>query len=157
VVSSTIKNKQMKFFQIVTAVIGFALLFSSCTDYGKKATKGIVEVYYKDGITENEAQKTAVLLASIDSTRNSTSKEPSKETKSMQLVKIADTVCYRMVTSKEKLAGIDDFAFEAIGNILSDSVFNGKPVNVELTDNMFNTFKKIPYKKIDFNNIPEQK
>lgn len=141
----------MKPLRILTALVLLSFSFSSCSDYGKKATKGTIEVYYKEGITESEAQKTAALIADIDKSNDSTS----KETKSMQLIKIADTVCYRMVTSKEKLAGVNDFAFEVIGNIISDSVFNGKPVNVELTDNSFNTFKKIQYKKLDMNNLEQ--
>ena len=141
----------MKPLQLLTALFFVAVVFSSCKDYGKKATKGPVEVYYKDGVNETEAQKTAVLLADIDSSQNNNT----KETKSMQLTRKADTVCFKMVASKEKLAGVNDLAFEVIGNMLADSIFSGKPVNVELTDNTFNTFKKITYKKLDLNNLPQ--
>lgn len=141
----------MKPLQLLTALFLVVVVFSSCKDYGKKATKGPVEVYYKDGVNETEAQKTAVLLADIDSSQNNNT----KETKSMQLTRKADTVCFKMVASKEKLAGVNDLAFEVIGNMLADSIFSGKPVNVELTDNTFNTFKKIPYKKLDLNNLPQ--
>jgi hypothetical protein len=58
-----------------------------------------------------------------------------------------------MVASKEKLATVNDFAFEVIGNMFADSVFKGKPVNVELTDDRFKTFKKIQFKKLDLNNL----
>lgn len=135
--------------RILTAAVSLTLLFSSCKDYGKKATKGPIEVYYKDGVTESEAQKAAILFAYIDSSQNNNT----KETKSMQLSKSADTICFKMVASKEKLATVNDFAFEVIGNMIADSVFNGKPVNVELTDNTFNTFKKIQFKKLDMNNL----
>jgi hypothetical protein len=139
----------MKPLQILTALITLTIVFSSCKDYGKKATKGPIEVYYKDGVTEAEAQKTADLFAYIDSSQNNNT----KETKSIQLTKSADTICFRMVASKEKLATVNDFAFEVIGNMFADSVFSGKPVNVELTDNTFNTFKKIHFKKLDLNNL----
>ncbi len=132
---------------IIPALLFTAAVFSSCTNYGKKAEKGTVEVYYKDGISETQASRTAALLSEIDRTQNSNSKEK----RSMQLVAVNDTVCFRMVANKDKLAGVDDMAFQAIGTIISDSVFAGKPVTVELTDNTFKTFKKIPYKKLDLN------
>lgn len=121
------------------------VLFTSCTNYGKKVQKGTVEVYYKEGIDEKAATHTAAILAEIDSAQNNNT----KQTRSIQLEQLKDTVCFRMVANKDKLAGVDDFAFQAIGEIISDSAFSGKPVVVELTDNMFKTFKKIPYKKID--------
>lgn len=140
----------MKPVQILSAAL-LAFLFSSCSDYGKKATKGPVEVYYKEGVTEAEAQKTADLFFYIDSSQNNNT----KNAKSIQLTKSADTICFRMVASKEKLATVNDFAFEVIGNMFADSVFGGKPVNVELTDNTFKTFKKVPFKKMDLNNLSE--
>ncbi len=124
------------------------VLFASCTNYGKKVQKGTVEVYYKEGIDEKAATHTAAILAEIDSAQNNNT----KQTRSVQLEQLKDTVCFRMVANKEKLAGVDDFAFQAIGEIISDSAFSGKPVVVELTDNMFKTFKRVPYKKIDLSN-----
>lgn len=141
----------MKPVQLLTVFLSAAVFFSSCSNYGKKATKGPIEVYYKDGVSESEAQKAANLFAYIDSTQNNNT----KVTKSMQLMKSTDTICFKMVADKSKLAGVNDQAFEVIGNMLADSVFNGKPVNVELTDNTFNTFKKINYKKLDLNNLPQ--
>lgn len=127
------------------------VLFTSCTNYGKKVQKGTVEVYYKEGIGEKEASRTAALLYEIDSTQNSTN----KDTRSMQLEPLKDTIVFRMVTNKDKLAEVPDMAFQVIGAIISDSAFNGKPVTVELTDDHFKTFKKIPYLKPDLNNLPE--
>ena len=127
------------------------VLFSSCTNYGKKVQKGTVEVYYKEGIGEKEASRTAALLYEIDSAQN----KNTKETRSMQLEPLKDTILFRMVANKDKLAGVPDMAFQVIGTIISDSAFNGKPVLVELTDDQFKTFKKIPYLKMDLNNLPE--
>ena len=70
--------------------------------------------------------------------------------KSFQLFKKNDSLCIRMVADKAKVAGVDEMSFFAIGNMVSDSIFNGKPVNVELTNDKFETYKTFPYKKIDF-------
>ena len=121
-------------------LIAVSLLASSCTDYGKKVSKKHIEVYYKDGITETEANGTASLLYSIDSAYNN-----SRDTKSMQLVKTNDTVTYRMVVNQDRLADVGEGAFLAIGIMLSDSVFHHAPVNVDLTDNHFKTIKTIHY------------
>ena len=43
-----------------------AIIFTACTDYGKKVKHGHIEVYYKDGITEDMAQKTADFVYQID-------------------------------------------------------------------------------------------
>ena len=39
--------------------------------------------------------------------------------------------------------------------MISDSIFSGKPVNVELTDDKFKTFKTYPYQKLDFEKLEE--
>jgi hypothetical protein len=123
------------------------VLFTSCTNYGKKVKKGTVEIYYKEGIAENEASRTAALIFEIDSTN--------KDTRSMQLEAGKDTIVFRMVTNKEKLAAVPDVAFQVIGTMISDSAFKGRPVVVELTDDHFKTFKKIPYSKLDLGKLPE--
>lgn len=123
------------------------VLFTSCTNYGKKVKKGTVEIYYKEGIEESQANRTAALIFEIDSAN--------KETRSMQLEAGKDTILFRMVANKEKLAGVPDVAFQVIGTMISDSAFKGKPVVVELTDDLFKTFKKIPYSKLDLNKLPE--
>lgn len=123
------------------------VLFTSCTNYGKKVKKGTVEIYYKEGIEESQASRTAALIFEIDSAN--------KDTRSMQLEAGKDTILFRMVANKEKLAGVPDVAFQVIGTMISDSAFKGKPVVVELTDDHFETFKKIPYSKLDLNKLPE--
>lgn len=123
------------------------VFFTSCTNYGKKVKKGTVEIYYKEGIEESQASRTAALIFEIDSAN--------KDTRSMQLEAAKDTILFRMVANKEKLAGVPDVAFQVIGTMISDSAFKGKPVVVELTDDHFKTFKKIPYSKLDLNKLPE--
>lgn len=131
----------MKMVKILSVLFILSLTFTSCKDYGKKAVKDSIEVYYKDGVTADQAQKTAELLAASVKT---------KDTRSIQLIKKNDVYCYRMVTDKAKLAssGMPDETFFQIGNEISENIFNGAPVNVELTDDRFETFKTFPYKKM---------
>lgn len=120
-----------------------AISFVSCTNYGKKAKKGNIEVYYKNGISKEEAEKTAaVLYNSVQGTSGAEGR------KSMQLTKgNGDTILFRMVVDKEKLPQVKDENFLAIAYILSDSVFAGKPVNVDLTNNSFKTTRSITFVK----------
>jgi hypothetical protein len=52
------KKNSRSLFILVIAVIGL----SSCTNYGDKVSKDFVEVYYKDNISKEQAQKTLDLL-----------------------------------------------------------------------------------------------
>lgn len=122
-----------------------ALLLTGCSNYGKKVSKDYVEVYYKDGITKDEAQQTANLLFELDKTNNS------RDTKSFQLSGKGDTVLCKMVINKANLSNMPpDESFNMIGNMLADSVFKGKPVNLDLTDNKFVSIRTVHYKKLDY-------
>ena len=132
--------------QKTTAVLALLVLisFTSCNNYGKKASTGHVETFYKDGITEGQAKKVSTLIFNIDERGGNPKTE-----KSFQLCKNHDTVCFRMVLAEEnKVKELDDFDFLAMANIVSDSVFNGAPVNIDLTNNKFESLKMIPYKKL---------
>ena len=118
-----------------------ALLFSSCTNYGDKVAKDFVEIYYKDGITGEQAQKTLeILYPSWNEAGNK---------KSVQLTKNADTIYFRMVINEEKAKDIKDESYLMLGAGLSMSVFNNEPVNVELTDNRFNTLRTLHFQPIE--------
>ena len=134
----------------IALVLLVIICFTACTNYGKKASKGHVETYYKEGITEEEAQNAAALMYNIDETANN-----AKVQKSFQLIKKNDTVCFRMVVDAEKAKAIGDFSFIAIANMVSDSVFKGAPVNMDLTNDKFESVKFISYKKIDLNSTGE--
>ncbi len=121
------------------------VILSSCKDYGKKASKGHVSTYYKDGVTESQAEKASNLMFYVDSVSNNPKTE-----KSFQLIREKDTVCYRMVVDKNRMDDVTTEDFLAISNMISDSVFNGYPVNMDLTDNLFNTVKRITFKKINY-------
>jgi len=129
----------------VVIVLLALLAFTSCTDYGKKTTKGHIETYYKDGITEDQAKRASELMYEVDEISHN-----AKVQKSFQLCKMHDTVCFRMVVNEDKAKALDDISFLAISNIISDSVFNGAPVNMDLTTNTFKTIKTITYKKVNF-------
>ena len=143
------KNRNQLFvFYLLCLVAGLM----ACTNYGKKVNHGHIEVYYKDGISKEQAQKTADLLYLADvSTNNNTTTR-----RSMQLLKKnEDTICFRMAVDELKLASMGNDPFYAIGSILSDSIFNGKPVSVELTTNRFITIRSLAFKKMQVNNYGE--
>jgi hypothetical protein len=71
-----------------------------------------------------------------------------KVEKSFQLCKKNDSICLSMVVNEEKVKAVPDFSFIAIANMVSDSAFNGAPVNIDLTNNKFESIKMISYKKI---------
>jgi len=125
------------------------LVLTGCTNYGKKVSHGHIEIYYKEGISKEQAQKTADLFYAIDEASHNAITQ-----KSMQLCKEKDSFCFRMVVDKKKLASVPEDAFYAMGNILSDSIFGSNPVNIDLTDNHFKTLRTLHYKKIDFNAMP---
>src|SRR5881394_604914 len=95
--SKSICMIKTKILIVVLVLIGF----TSCTDYGKQAVKGNVEIYYKDGITEDQAKRAAEVIYNM---------EPgdAKVQKSFQLCKKNDSVCLRMVVNEEKSKSIED-------------------------------------------------
>ncbi len=135
--------------QKTTVVLALLVLigFTSCNNYGKRTSTGHVETYYQEGITEDQAKKVSNLIYNIDDRAGN-----AKTEKSFQLCKKNDTVCFRMVVNEKKATALDDFSFLAIANMVSDSVFKGAPVNMDLTDNKFESIKMIHYKKIGAGN-----
>jgi hypothetical protein len=123
------------------------LIFSSCTNYGDKVAKDYVEIYYKDGITELQAQKTLdILYPSWNEAGNK---------KSVQLTKKADTIYFRMVINEEKAKDIKDEAYLLLGAGLSASIFNDAPVNIDLTDNRFNTIRTLHFHPLETSNVDD--
>ena len=116
---------------------------AACSNYGSKATSDNIEVYYKDGISKEQAEKTARLF---DQLLNETRPDDHSK-KSFQLLKNGDTILLKMVADKSKLSAVGDDAFYAIATMVSDSVFAGSVVNLTLTDNTFKGFKNYAYRK----------
>lgn len=129
--------------KLLTLFTGVSMFVSSCSNYGKKVTfegtKG--EVYYKgDGVTEADAKKLGDYLKTVDYINNT------KET-SFQLTKKADTYIFKLVIDKafyDSAKGLDK-SYKALGALVSKNVFEGKKVDVGLTNNVFEDFKTIPY------------
>lgn len=130
----------------VLSTIIFCLLLamlSSCSNHGAKVSKENIEVYYKDGVTESEAQKLADYLYPIYG-------EGDKDTKSIQAVRNGDTVIVRMVLADKSTApSVDEHVMLNNANRMSASIFNNAPVNIELTDTRFKVVRIIAFKKIE--------
>jgi hypothetical protein len=120
-------------FLSVMAVCIIALI-SSCSNYGTKKTYDGTEIYYTDNVSEADADLIGNYLIEIEFTDGST--------KSVQLDKPEDALQVRFVTKE----GIEDdpiyiFLFEEIKNEISESLYDGKSIEVHLCDNKFNTLK----------------
>ncbi len=137
-------KKNLQPFIIITLLSAFSLM--ACNNYGKKVKKEHIEVFYKEGITMEEAQKTADLLYQEDANKGAAAPK-----KSFQLTGGADTINFRMVVDKTKMATVGDDTWYMMGSYLSGSVFKDRPVNVELTNNRFKTINTYHYKKMDTN------
>ncbi|MCX8019242.1 MAG: hypothetical protein N2747_01960 [Chitinophagaceae bacterium] len=127
----------MKKFLLLIVTITF---LTGCANFGKKVKEEHIEVYYKDGITENEAKATARVLLNLDKQAGNKNNR-----KSFQLVRKGDTVNLRMVIQKDKMNEIKDDAFLGLALYVSEQAFGNKPVNLELTDNRFRAIKTIPF------------
>ena len=142
----------MKILKSLLCLLAVVLIAASCTNFGKKVKAGHIETYYKDGITEDQAQRTATLLYNLDINAGNT---PSQ--KSFQLSKKDGAIFLKMVIADPGNAEVNDYNFMAIGDYISDSAFAGAPVNMDLTDNRFKTIRIIPYKKLTEEDLQKAK
>jgi hypothetical protein len=140
----------MKRLPLFIAIVMACVLVSCADDLGKKLHAGRIDLYYKD-ITEKQAQNTLLLLSEMDSIQGNGSQAP----RQFQLIKKNDTLCFRIATAKAKDNSADTTPFLTICNIISNAVFNAAPVNMELTDNNFETIRKIPYQKVDLDKLTD--
>jgi len=118
-----------------------ALGLFACSNYGDKVSKENLEVYYKDGATKEEAQKT------LDKLYN----KEDKEKKSLQLSKSGDTINFKMVIDEKKMKDLSDDDIFLMSHYLSDTVYNGAPVNIIFADNKFVTIRTVAFRKITLN------
>lgn len=107
-------------------------LFISCANYGEKKVFNGTEVYYKDGVTEAQADKLGEsLVASGFADGN---------LKSVQFTKDGDVYVFKMVIKEEFL---EDETMQGVFNFfpkeLSD--YMDLPVDLHLCDNSFNTLE----------------
>lgn len=118
-------------------------LLAACSNYGPKVNSSNIEVYYKEGISKEQAEKTAGLFDRLLKASNPNDNGK----KSFQLQKSGDTILLKMVADASKLKAVGDDAFYAITTMVSDSVFSGAVVNLTLTDNTFKGFKEYAFRK----------
>lgn len=116
---------------------------TACTSHGDKVSKDYLEVYYQDGITREQAEKTLDYF--LPKWKDEGDKTAAK---SIQLTKTGDTINFRMVANMEVMEKMDEEVFYTTGNELSADLFNGAPVNVVLTGKNFETIRTYVYKKI---------
>ncbi|WP_420574944.1 hypothetical protein [Kordia sp.] len=119
----------MKKIGILLSVLALCV---SCANYGEKKVFNGTEVYYKDGVTEAQADKLGESL--IDS------KFANGDPKSVQFTKDGDVYIFRMVIKEEFL---EDKSLESVFNFfpkeLSD--YMDVPVDLHLCDESFNTLR----------------
>lgn len=129
----------MKNFFIIATLVLTASIFTACNDYGNKVSKKHIDIYYREGISKEEAIATAGFIYGIDSaSQNDMSKR-----KSMQLAKNGDTVIFRMVVDEKKLNKVNSASFILLGMMMSKGIFKNSPVNIDFTDNRFNTIRTV--------------
>ncbi len=118
------------------------LLFISCSDYGEKISIDGTDVYYKNGVTQTQAQALADYLKSSGFTDGNE--------KSVQLIKNKETgnLTFRMVVASSFTEG-KDMVFKTFAKQLSKDVFNGEPVDFEICDNTFGTIKNFVFEDQD--------
>lgn len=118
------------------------LLFVACTGYGTKLKYNETEVYYTNLVTLEEAEKLGDFLLQ----KHFADSIP----KSVQLTmnESKDRYQFRMVV-KEGLDTIPRYINlgKMLAKTISDSVFNGAPVDYHMCDNTFKTKKEIPFER----------
>ncbi len=131
--------------KIIFILFPVCILCTACENYGDRVSSGHIEVFYKEGINKETATRTARFLHDLEvQAQNDTT-----ESKSMQLLKNKDTIIFRMVVNRERAAALNDDNYLALANYLSMNVFNNAPVNVDLTDNQFNTLRSLHFRKVN--------
>lgn len=130
--------------QIILFLVAI-LTLSACSNYGKKVKSSNIEVFYQDGITEEQAQLTANLIYSLD-----TNPDTKDNKKSFQLtLGGGDTILCKMVVNEEKVDEVPIESFQTIGSMISNKVFNDKPVNLILSTNKFKPIKTVQFTKMN--------
>ncbi len=118
------------------------VIATSCTSYGTRVSKDYLEIYYKDGITDAQADKTLNYLYPL---WKSDSINPVR--KSIQLTKEGDTIVFHMVADTAKAVQLEDTRIYITANEFSKSIYNNAPVNIVLADNKFKTLRVFHYKE----------
>lgn len=110
-------------------------LLVGCSNYGDKIVVNKVEIYYKDGVSKELAQKVGNFLEENDFNEDG-------EEKSIQLTKDKgkDEYIFSMVVKKDAIDNVEyEYVFEAMSRVL-EPVF-GKPVTIKVCDEYFKPLK----------------
>lgn len=118
------------------ALLALALVLAGCTNYGTKLEFNKGELYYTDKVTEAQAKKLGNYLVEA--------KFFNGEEKSVQLTKEGETYQFRYPV-KEGFEKDTNYAKTAasFGATLSKDLFEGKPVEIHMTDDMLKTVKVV--------------
>ena len=127
---------------LLPAIIGLLLLASCSNNYGTKVSKEYLEVFYKEGISKEMAEKTLDYL--LPEWRDDGEKT---KTKSVQLSKNGDTIVFKAVSVMEVMNKMDETVFYNMGSELSAKLYNNAPVNVVLTDEKFKPLRTYVFRK----------
>jgi hypothetical protein len=125
-----------------TLKIVMLLLFISCSNYGEKVSFNGTDIYYKEGVTLEQANKLGKHLVKNEFADG--------VEKSVQLIKdeITGNLTFRMIVSPGNEEG-NDLIFKLFAKQLSEEVFEGVPVDFQLCDNTFETIKTFSYEELD--------
>ena len=126
---------------IIVAVVSLLFLaLQGCglfSDHGTKLTFGASELYYKDGVSKEEAQKLGEYLQAQGFFDD-------QAPKSVQIVKKDDRYIFKLIIEPDKIVeeGTERSLRFASMDIAAD-VFNQAKVDIDLTDELFKTQKTI--------------
>lgn len=143
----------MKSIQFFLVILLSASIATGCGQgYGKEyKLSDKHNVYYKgDGVNEELAKKLANYLKEQEYFQDSINS-------TVQLVKVKDTFNINFVVDAAKLTEGFDNNFLLFGAFISESVFNGAPVTIQLANDKLEPFKNLGYAKpvSEANNLPE--
>lgn len=120
----------------ITTLLMACLLFISCSSYGEKKVYNGTEVYYKDGVTETQADKLGASLISSGFANG--------DVKSVQFLKEGERYIFKMVIQEKTL---NDEAFKSVFNLFPKEISDlmDLKIDLHLCDNTFNTLRVHKY------------
>lgn len=110
---------------------------AGCTNYGESVEFGKSSVYYKDGVTKEEAQKLGESLKALGYLSD-------EEARDVQLVKDGETYVVKFAAKED--AELTEEVIVAFGFLkarIAGEVFPGKDVKVQITDENLEPIKDI--------------
>ena len=124
-----------------TLIAGMLLtvaMLAGCDTYGTRLKFKDGELYYTDKVTEAEANKLGQFLVKKGYFGDG-------KQVSVQLTRDNDVYQVRMVVVEnyKSKKGIYPKAYQIMAAMISAKVFDGKPVEIHLTDNKLNTYEVI--------------